>query len=87
MQPGALYFILCSLLAANSQISVPIDQKMQLTGRDYGNDKRNAIYVEQNVLIWVALLFIPYTAVLLWHEEKTVQTGYKMSEVPNNLTP
>ena len=36
---------LCSLLAANSQISVLIGQKMQLTGCDYGNDMRNAICV------------------------------------------
>ena len=34
VQTGALS--LCSLLAANSQINVPISQKMQLTGRDYG---------------------------------------------------
>ena len=36
MQPGALIF--CSLLAANSQISVLIGQKMQLTACGYGND-------------------------------------------------
>ena len=42
--------LLCSLLAANSQISVLIGQKMQLTGCDYGNDMRNAICVERNVL-------------------------------------
>ena len=41
VQHGSLS--LCSLLAANSQISVPIGQKMQLTGCDYGNDMRNAI--------------------------------------------
>ena len=39
---------LCSLLAANSQISVLIGQKMQSTGCDYGNDTRNSICVEQN---------------------------------------
>ena len=35
-------------LAANSQISVLIDQNMQLTGCDYGNDMRNAICVERS---------------------------------------
>ena len=49
MQHGALS--LCSLLAANSQISVLIGQKMQLTGCDYGNDMRNAIGVARNVLL------------------------------------
>ena len=33
---------------------------MQLTGCDYGNDMRNAMYVEQIVLTWVDLLFIPH---------------------------
>ena len=36
MQHGALS--LCSLLAANSQISVHIDQIMQLIGCGYGKD-------------------------------------------------
>ncbi len=40
MQRGAL--LLCSLLAANSQFSVLIRQKMQLTGWDNGNYMRNA---------------------------------------------
>ena len=33
---------LCSLLAANSQFSIPIGQKMQLTGCDNANYVRNA---------------------------------------------
>ena len=36
--------------AANSQISDLIRHKMQLTDCDYGNDMRNAICVEDNVL-------------------------------------
>ena len=49
-------------MATNSKISVRIDQKMQLTGCDYGNEMRNAIRVARNVLTSVALLFIP----ILW---------------------
>ena len=41
---------LYSLLAANSQITVLIGQKVQSTGCDYGNDMRNAICVARNVL-------------------------------------
>ena len=39
VQCGALF--LCSLRAATSQFSVLIGQKMQLTGRDNGNDMRH----------------------------------------------
>ena len=42
---------------------------MQLTDCDYGNDMRNKKCVEQNVLIWVALQFIPYTVVQAWDTE------------------
>ena len=38
---------------------------MQLTGCDYGNDMRNAICVERNVLKSMVLLFIPYTVFLI----------------------
>ena len=48
LQHGALS--LCSLLAANSQISVLIGQKMQFTGFDYGNDMRNAICVHETII-------------------------------------
>ena len=42
MQHGALS--LCSLLAATSQFSVLIDQRMQLAGCHNGNERRNAIW-------------------------------------------
>ena len=38
---------------------------MQLTDCDYGNDMRNAICVERNVLKSMVLLFIPYTVFLI----------------------
>ena len=49
MQHGALS--LCSLLAATSQFSVFIGQKMQLTGWHNDNDMCNAICVDTYYLI------------------------------------
>ena len=49
------------VLVVNSQISYLIGPKMQLTGYDYVNGMRNAMYVEQNVLTLVALLLIHCT--------------------------
>ena len=57
MQPVPLY--LCSLLAATSQFSIFIGQKMQLTGWENANNMRNTTCTDFN---WVVLLFIP----ILW---------------------
>ena len=45
------HLCLCSLLAANSQFSIPIGQKMQLTGWDNANNMRNAIWADTQTSI------------------------------------
>ena len=46
-----VYADLCSLLAANSQFSILIGQKMQLTGCHNGNEMRNATCVDTKISI------------------------------------
>ena len=49
---------LCSLLAATREFSIPIGQKMQLTGWDNGNEMRNATCVDSKTSIeWPYCLF------------------------------
>ena len=46
-----VYADLCSLLAATSQFSILIGQKMQLTGCHNDNEMRNAICVDTKISI------------------------------------
>ena len=46
-----VYADLCSLLAATSQFSILIGQKMQLTGCRNDNEMRNAICVDTKISI------------------------------------
>ena len=58
---------LCSLLAATSQFSIPIGQKMQLTGWENANNVRNATCAASKtskVPMQDALLFISYSMTL-----------------------
>ena len=56
---------LCSLLAATREFSIPIGQKMQLTGWDNRNEMRNATCVGSKTSIYrVALLSVSYTVTL-----------------------
>ena len=56
MQHGALS--LCSLLAATSQFSICIGQKMQLTVWHNGNEMHNAICMDtQTSVEWLYCLF------------------------------
>ena len=49
---------LCSLLAATREFSIPIGQKMQLTGWDNSNEMRNATCVDSKTSIeWPYCLF------------------------------
>ena len=48
---ASVYADLCSLLAATSQFSILIGQKMQLTGCHNDNEMRNAISVDTNISI------------------------------------
>ena len=57
---------LCSLLAATSQFTIPIGQKMQLTGGENANNVRNATCAASKtskVPTQDALLFISYSMV------------------------
>ena len=54
-----VYADLCSLLAANSQFSILIGQKMQLTGCHNGNEMRNATCVDTKISIeWLYCSFL-----------------------------
>ena len=46
-----VYADLCSLLAATSQFSILIGQKMQLTGYHNGNEMRDATCVDTQISI------------------------------------
>ena len=67
---------LCSLLAATSQFSIPIGQKMQLTGWENANNVRNATCAASKISkvpTQDALLFIFYAMVLVAATDLKIQ--------------
>ena len=67
---------LCSLLAATSQFSIPIGQKMQLTGWENANNVRNAICAASKISkvpMQDALLFISYSMTEDYLKRKTIE--------------
>ena len=70
-----VYADLCSLLAANSQFSILIGQKMQLTGCHNGNEMRNATCVDTKISIeWPYCSFLYCDLIMRWRKDKPAKT-------------
>ena len=77
-----VYADLCSLLAATSQFSILIGQKMQLTGCHNDNEMRNAICVDTKISIeWPYCSFLYCGSIQLSSEGVRVTYEYNGNQV------